>query len=293
MQMSQSIAQIAGALSKFQGEVTNPSKTKTAIIPPKDPKKQGYKYKYADLGDIIDTIREPLKKHGLSYIQNPVRNDKGDLEGVYTMILHESGEYMIFDLVPIRAGANATPQQIGSALTYARRYSLSLALGIAADEDDDASAAEHGGNQNAGTTQKSSVKKTSAKQQTQRSNQPAATKQGNGELDAYKELAEQNQQPQETKATNQRGRFFAVAAKRGLQERAQKAIVFGFTGKESRKEVTDEEFKVIADFLDGATNEEIKRAIDDAVKAKTGQKQLDTSDPTDDEIMKLLGEGAA
>jgi hypothetical protein len=289
MEMSQSIAQIAGALSKFQGEVTNPSKTKTAIIPPKDPKKQGYKYKYADLGDIIDTIREPLKKHGLSYIQNPVRNDKGDLEGVYTMILHESGEYMIFDLVPIRAGANATPQQIGSALTYARRYSLSLALGIAADEDDDASAAEHGGSQNAGTTQK-----TNAKQQTKR-NQPVAQKQGNGELNAYKELAEQNQQPQETKATNQRGRFFAVAAKRGLQEKAQKAIVFGFTGKESRKEVTDEEYKVIADFLDGATNEEILKAIDEAAKAKTGQKQPDTSDPTDDEIMNLLldEEGAA
>jgi hypothetical protein len=281
MQMSQSIAHIAGALSKFQGEVVSPTKTKTAIIPSKDPKKQGYKYKYADLGDIIDTIREPLKKHGLSYIQNPVRNDKGDLEGVYTMLLHESGEYMIFDPVPIRAGANATPQQVGSALTYARRYSLTLALGIAADEDDDAASATHGGND-----------KTNTKQQP-RNNQPAAQKQGNGELNAYKELAEQNQKPQETRPANQRGRFFAIAAKRGLKEKMQKALVFGFTGKESRKEVADEEFKVIADFLESATNEEIKRAIDDAVKAKTEQKQLDTSDPTDDEIMKLLGEGVA
>jgi ERF superfamily len=283
MQMSQSIAHIASALSKFQGEVTNPSKTKTAIIPPKDPKKQGYKYKYADLGDIIDTIREPLKKHGLSYIQNPVRNDKGDLEGVYTIILHESGEYMIFDLVPIRAGANATPQQIGSALTYARRYSLSLALGIAADEDDDASAATHGGNHGVDTNTK----------QQPRNNQPAAQKQGNGELNAYKELAEQNQKPQETRSVNQRGRFFAIATKRGLKEKSQKALVFGFTGKSSRSAVTDEEFKVIADFLDSATNEEIKRAIDDAVKVKIDQQQPDTSDPTDDEVMGLLGEGVA
>lgn len=281
MQMSQSIAHIAGALSKFQGEVVSPTKTKTAIIPSKDPKKQGYKYKYADLGDIIDTIREPLKKHGLSYIQNPVRNDKGDLEGVYTMLLHESGEYMIFDPVPIRAGANATPQQVGSALTYARRYSLTLALGIAADEDDDAASATHGGND-----------KTNTKQQP-RNNQPAAQKQGNGELNAYKELAEQNQKPQETRPVNQRGRFFAIAAKRGLKEKVQKALVFGFTGKSSRSAVTDEEFKVIADFLNNATNEEIKRAIDDAVKAKVDQQQPDTSDPTDDEIMKLLGEGVA
>jgi hypothetical protein len=263
MQMSQSIAHIAGAISKFQGEVVSPTKTKTAIIPSKDPKKQGYKYKYADLGDIIDTIREPLKKHGLSYIQNPVRNDKGDLEGVYTMLLHESGEYMIFDPVPIRAGANATPQQVGSALTYARRYSLTLALGIAADEDDDAASATHGGNHDVDTN-----KKTNTKQQP-RNNQPAAQKQGNGELDAYKELAEQNQKPQETRPVNQRGRFFAIAAKRGLKEKVQKALVFGFTGKSSRSAVTDEEFKVIADFLDSATNEEIKRAIDDAVKAKS------------------------
>jgi hypothetical protein len=120
----------------------------------------------------------------------------------------------------------------------------------------------------------------------------SAQKQG-GELNAYKELAEQNQKPQETRPVNQRGRFFAIATKRGLKEKMQKALVFGFTGKESRKEVTDEEFKVIADFLNNATNEEIKQAIDDAVKAKIDQQQPDTSDPTDDEIMKLLGEGVA
>jgi hypothetical protein len=280
--MSQSIAHIAGALSKFQGEVTSPSKTREANIPSKTPGKKGYAYKYADLSDIIETIRDVLKKHGLSYIQNPVHNDKGELEGVYTVILHESGEFIKFDLVPVRAGLGATPQQIGSALTYARRYSLSLALGIAADEDDDASAATHGGNHGVDTNTK----------QQPRNNQPAAQKQGNGELNAYK-LAEQNQKPQETRPANQRGRFFAIATKRGLKEKMQKALVFGFTGKESRKEVADEEFKVIADFLESATNEEIKRAIDDAVKAKTEQKQLDTSDPTDDEVMKLLGEGVA
>jgi hypothetical protein len=287
VEMSQSIAHIAGALSKFQGEVTSPSKTREANIPSKTPGKKGYAYKYADLSDIIETIRDVLKKHGLSYIQNPVHNDKGELEGVYTVILHESGEFIKFDLVPVRAGLGATPQQIGSALTYARRYSLTLALGIAADEDDDAASATHGGNHDVDTN-----KKTNTKQQP-RNNQPAAQKQGNGELNAYKELAEQNQKPQETRPANQRGRFFAIAAKRGLKEKMQKALVFGFTGKESRKEVADEEFKVIADFLESATNEEIKRAIDDAVKVKIDQQQPDTSDPTDDEVMKLLGEGVA
>jgi ERF superfamily len=279
MEMSEQFTNIFEALCKFRGAVINPKKDR--INP-------HFKSEYATLDSIITTVNPVLSECGLSFFQDQVHDKDGHV-GVYTMLIHKAGEWIKFSPVYIKA-ESAHPQKLGAALTYAKRYSLSMALGIATDDDDDANSISP---QEGNKQQSQASKKNATNKQQPRNNQPAAQKQGNGELDAYKELAEQNQKPQETRPANQRGRFFAVAAKRGLQEKAQKAIVFGFTGKESRKEVTDEEYKVIADFLDGATNEEIKRAIDDAVKAKTEQKQLDTSDPTDDEVMKLLGEGVA
>jgi len=125
MQTSESIANIAAALVQFQSEVKNPEKK--GVNP-------HFKSKYAELDDIITTIRPTLEKHGLAFIQNPVHKE-GQV-GVYTILIHKSGEFIQFDpvMIPLQ---KVTPHQVGAALTYAKRYSLGAALGLATEEDKD------------------------------------------------------------------------------------------------------------------------------------------------------------
>lgn len=131
MKTSESIANIAAALVGFQSEVANPEKK--GINP-------HFKSKYAELDDIINTIRPTLEKHGLAFIQNPVQSD-GQV-GVYTVLIHKSGEYIQFDpvMIPLQ---KVTPHQVGAALTYAKRYSLGAALGLATEEDKDGNEINH------------------------------------------------------------------------------------------------------------------------------------------------------
>ena len=92
-----------------------------------------FKSKYADLAAIFDAARKPLSANGLAIVQTI-----GD--GVlHTRLLHTSGQWIASEHPLPMSGR---PQEIGSALTYARRYSLSALIGIAADEDDDATGAE-------------------------------------------------------------------------------------------------------------------------------------------------------
>lgn len=131
MKFSDSIKQIASALSQFQGEVT---------AAPKDAMNPHFKKKYATLDGMITAIRPALAKCGLSFIQNNIEDQTGRI-GVYTMLFHSSGENITFDPVYIPLDRK-TAQGIGSALTYSRRYSLGTALGIATDEDDDGNSIE-------------------------------------------------------------------------------------------------------------------------------------------------------
>jgi hypothetical protein len=96
-----------------------------------------YKSKYASLDTIWETIRKPLSENGLSVAQTMnLVNDKSVLE---TTLYHTSGEWISgTQLVnPVKDD----PQSLGSAISYARRYSLSALLGIVSDEDDDANIA--------------------------------------------------------------------------------------------------------------------------------------------------------
>lgn len=135
MKSSESIANIAAALVQFQGEVANPEKK--GVNP-------HFKSKYAELDEIINTIRPTLLKHGLSFVQNPVHED-GKV-GVYTLLIHKSGEFIQFDpvMIPLQ---KATPHQVGAALTYAKRYSLGAALGLATEEDTDGNEINNHNNQ--------------------------------------------------------------------------------------------------------------------------------------------------
>jgi len=125
------IDKIAAALAGAQGELTNPPKTKTANL-------GKYKYRYADLAEIIEHVRPVLAKHSLAVVQLTVADARNVL---VTRLMHESGQYLEATY-PLPAQAAA--QDMGSAITYARRYSLCAILGIAADEDDDGERAVKG-----------------------------------------------------------------------------------------------------------------------------------------------------
>lgn len=127
---SPSIANLAKALSQFQKEINNPANT--AVNP-------FYKSKYAPLSDVLNVVRPILGKYGLSIIQPP----SNDNDGVYirTLLMHESGEWIETEPLILKPEKN-TPQGVGSAITYGRRYAISSVLGISSEEDDDGNANE-------------------------------------------------------------------------------------------------------------------------------------------------------
>lgn len=92
-----------------------------------------YRYSYADLGDALETVRPVLAKHGLAVVQD-VTSDTDGRVGVITIVLHDSGDELRFGPLFLRGGSDA--QQAGSAITYARRYALLAALGLATEDDD-------------------------------------------------------------------------------------------------------------------------------------------------------------
>lgn len=129
MQRSENINELTTALAKAQGEFT-----RVAF----DKKNPHFKNQYASLEAIIDATRAPLSRHGLSVVQLPVLLDgKMFLEVV---LMHSSGQY-ISSMLPLNV-EKMTPQGVGSALTYGRRYGMSSILNINAGEDDDGEEAE-------------------------------------------------------------------------------------------------------------------------------------------------------
>jgi hypothetical protein len=127
MKTSDNISELAAALAKAQGEMKNATLNKV---------NPHFKSKYADLAGIRDTVIPSLSKNGLAVVQGTAV-ESGQLV-VTTRLVHASGQWMESQY-PI---AIDKPQAMGSAYTYAKRYSLSAMCCIAADEDDDANAAQ-------------------------------------------------------------------------------------------------------------------------------------------------------
>jgi hypothetical protein len=149
MQRSEDIALLAAAFVKARPKFTAVKKTHTATVASS---KGTYKYTYSTLDDLNDATVAVLADHGLVASQNinttrELETVRGKQEetvqvtvvSVTTMLLHESGQFIQSDPVTLPGGS--TPQSVGSAITYARRYSMQAALGIAAEEDDDGIAA--------------------------------------------------------------------------------------------------------------------------------------------------------
>ena len=127
------------ALAAVQAALPKVSKDQEGKVSgEKDGRRYSYSYKYADLADLSDAVLPLLGKHGLAFSAFPGLNEAGKF-GLTYALLHESGEEK-GGFYPITPG---TPQQNGSAITYARRYCLGAATGIAPAEDDDGAAGAH------------------------------------------------------------------------------------------------------------------------------------------------------
>ena len=125
MNKSESIKELATALAKAQGQI------KGAV---KDSANPFFKSKYADLASVVEAIRNAFAANGLSYIQSVEPSDKDEVR-VETTILHSSGEWIGCGVLALPV-SKVDAQGYGSALTYARRYSLSAATGVAPEDDD-------------------------------------------------------------------------------------------------------------------------------------------------------------
>jgi hypothetical protein len=90
------------------------------------------KSKYADLASVREATLEHFHKNKIGVIQSP--SAEGASVTVTTMLMHESAQWMASDLTLM--AASTTPQAIGSAITYARRYALMSFAGIAPEDDD-------------------------------------------------------------------------------------------------------------------------------------------------------------
>jgi hypothetical protein len=135
------IGQLAAALAAVQLELPSIRKAETGEVSGtnKDGKFFSYKYSYADLAAVSAAIMPLLGKNGLAFTAWPTSTLRG-LALRYHLI-HKSGEHMDGEY-PLPAGDRVTAQQLGSAITYARRYCLCAVTGVAPDDDDDAAAAE-------------------------------------------------------------------------------------------------------------------------------------------------------
>ena len=99
----------------------------------KDKNNPHFKSKYADLGAVVEAIKPALTKHGLFFVQQTHEQEGGVC--VETVVCHSSGESMPLGKLFVPA-SKQDAQGYGSALTYARRYSLMTAFGVCPEDDD-------------------------------------------------------------------------------------------------------------------------------------------------------------
>lgn len=142
--ISPDISSISSALVVALGEMTDIRKNRKAKVPTKAG--GSYEYSYADLADILQSVRPILAKHGLAVIQS-VTTDGPDSVSISTTIIHSSGQWISTPSLDLPSGRTA--QETGSAISYGRRYHLLATLGLAAEDDDGASARARGGSQKA------------------------------------------------------------------------------------------------------------------------------------------------
>ncbi|HYX39950.1 MAG TPA: ERF family protein [Oligoflexus sp.] len=137
--VSGSLVELAKALSKAQSEMPTISLDKKVSF-------QGVFFEYASLSNIIFNTKPVLARHGLTVLQFPSTQDRKVT--VETMLLHDSGEYVLSTLSSVLPPPKVDkqtglpkaddPKEMSSLISYNRRYAYASILGIALDGDYDA-----------------------------------------------------------------------------------------------------------------------------------------------------------
>lgn len=131
---SESVKELTTALAKAQAEITGAEKKS---------ENPHFKSNYADLASVWEACREPLSKNGLSVTQTTY-TECAQIHLV-TTLFHSSGEWLASKIPLILQRQDM--QGLGSALTYARRYSLAAIVGVAQEDDDGNAAGKEDGKQ--------------------------------------------------------------------------------------------------------------------------------------------------
>jgi len=130
MNTSDTLDQLATALATAQASMG------PAIKGARNPH---FRSSYADLASVVEAIREPFTSNGLSWVQAPSVDVASGLVTVSTRILHTSGQWLEASVsaMPGRGGkGDLSPQAVGSAVTYLRRYGLQALSGLPSADDD-------------------------------------------------------------------------------------------------------------------------------------------------------------
>lgn len=133
---SDNLGEIATALAAMQAEMPVVPKAQRATVEMKNG--GSFSYTYASMHDVTRIVYPLLAKHGLAFTCAPqVRPDgTATIDGI---LIHSSGESITSSL-PV---FGRTAQEIGSSLTYARRYLLGCLTGVVTDDDEDGSLANN------------------------------------------------------------------------------------------------------------------------------------------------------
>src|SRR5215475_14202260 len=132
---SESVAALASALAKAQAELVNPEKSLTATIRAAAPGEAARTFRYAPLSSGLDIIRKTLGQHEIAIIQTTALDQTSGLVNLTTVLAHASSEWIASDWPVCPIADIASPQRMGAALTYARRYALFTLVGIAGEDD--------------------------------------------------------------------------------------------------------------------------------------------------------------
>ena len=135
---SGSIGSLAAALAKAQGELTNPEKSLIGTIPANGAGGAERMFRYASLSSGLDIVRKVLGQHEIATMQTTAIDQAAGIINLTTVLAHASGEWIASDWPVCAISDTATPQRMGAALTYARRYALFTLVGIAGEDDLDA-----------------------------------------------------------------------------------------------------------------------------------------------------------
>jgi hypothetical protein len=135
---SESVAALASALAKAQAELVNPEKSLIAVIRSGRPGEGERSFRYAPLASGLDIVRKTLGKYEIATVQTTAIEPAAGLLNLTTMLAHASGEWIASDWPVCPIADMASPQRMGTALTYARRYALFTLVGIAGEDDLDA-----------------------------------------------------------------------------------------------------------------------------------------------------------